>query len=204
MLEAVLFDCGGVILDSNVKYLYRTMFAEEAKTKFFLENVLTKKIRSSWNAGAYVEEEVVRLAQQHPEYQTEIMAFFGRYAETVGGFIEGMPELVGGLKKDGVPLYLLTNWGRDTFPKVRRAYPLLDEVFDGGKNIIVSGDVGMKKPSPAIFNLAVQKFGLNPGTTLFVDDQEKNTSVARQLGFQTELFTTVGALRQTIERVRLI
>lgn len=62
----------------------------------------------------------------------------------------------------------------------------------------------MKKPSPAIFNLAVQKFGLNPATTLFVDDREKNTSVARQLGFQTELFTTAEALRETIKRVRLI
>jgi 2-haloacid dehalogenase len=204
MLEVVLFDCGGVVLDSNVKYLYRTMFAEETQMKFFLENVLTKKIRSSWNAGAYVAEEVVKLAQQYPEYQGEILAFFDRYTETVGGLIEGMPELMSGLKKDGVLLYLLTNWGRDTFPKVRQAYPLLDEMFDSGKNMLVSGDVGMKKPSPEIFKLAAQKFGLNPATTLFVDDQEKNTSVARRLGFQTELFTTAETLRETIERVRLI
>lgn len=108
MLEAVLFDCGGVILDSNVKYLYRTMF-RRAKMKFFLENVLTKKIRSSWNAGAYVAQEVVILAQKYPEYRSAILAFFDRYAETVGGFIEGMLELVGGLKKDGVPLLSLTN-----------------------------------------------------------------------------------------------
>jgi 2-haloacid dehalogenase len=103
-----------------------------------------------------------------------------------------------------VLLYLLTNWGRDTFPKVRQAYPLLDEMFDGGKNMLVSGDVGIKKPSPEIFKLAAQKFGLNPAATLFVDDQEKNTLVARQLGFQAELFTSAEALRQTIKRMRLI
>ena len=55
-------------------------------------------------------------------------------------------------------------------------------------DIVVSAEVGMAKPEPAIFCLAVERLGLAPGECVFVDDWDKNVEAAREVGMQALLY----------------
>jgi epoxide hydrolase-like predicted phosphatase len=75
----------------------------------------------------------------------------------------------------GVVTGLLSNsWGTDTYPR-----GALDEHFD---TLVISGEVGLRKPDPAIYHLACERIGRAPEQCVFVDDLSRNVEVARELG----------------------
>jgi putative hydrolase of the HAD superfamily len=48
--------------------------------------------------------------------------------------------------------------------------------------VVISGEVGMRKPEQRIFELTLQRLSLTPAECVFVDDQDRNISAAQQLG----------------------
>ncbi len=92
---------------------------------------------------------------------------------------EEMLELIRDLRAGGVLTGLLSNsWGaRDGYPR-----HLFADLFD---DVVISGEVGMRKPEERIFTLAVARLGVTPAETVFVDDVEGNITAARDLGFET-------------------
>jgi putative hydrolase of the HAD superfamily len=75
----------------------------------------------------------------------------------------------------GIRTGLLSNsWGTGMYPRER-----LDAVFDVQ---VISGEVGLRKPDPAIYHLAIERLGVASSRCAFVDDLPRNVEVARQLG----------------------
>ena len=93
---------------------------------------------------------------------------------------EPMIELMRELGRRGYRMALLTNNVREWEPMWRAMLPV-DEIFEV---IVDSAFVGIRKPEPAIYELAVERLGGGIGTTecLFVDDVEDNVVAARELG----------------------
>ncbi len=91
--------------------------------------------------------------------------------------LDGVRELHDG----GVRTGLLSNsWG-DAL-----AYDavLLTELFD---TVVISSEVGIRKPDPAVYELATERLGLPPSACVFVDDLPGNLKPARALGMATVL-----------------
>ena len=94
---------------------------------------------------------------------------------------EAMVELFRTLRVGGVPTGLLSNsWGF--------GYPreLFADMFDA---VVISAEVGMRKPEPRIFEHAAQLLGLPPKACIFIDDIQANITAAEQLGFTGVLHT---------------
>jgi 2-haloacid dehalogenase len=72
--------------------------------------------------------------------------------------------------------------------------------FDG---VLVSGEERMIKPDPRFFNLLLDRFGLAPEATFYVDDSEANVAAARRLGFDAVRFTGPGQLRRELAARRV-
>jgi putative hydrolase of the HAD superfamily len=88
---------------------------------------------------------------------------------------EDMFAAVAAARREGVRTGLLSNsWGSDAYPHER-----FGELFDA---VVISGDVGLRKPDPAIFRLAAQQLGVATTDCVFVDDLDKNLHVAESLG----------------------
>jgi epoxide hydrolase-like predicted phosphatase len=88
---------------------------------------------------------------------------------------EEMLALFRKLKASGVPTGLLSNsWGG--------GYPteLFPDMFDA---VVISGEVGMRKPEPRIFLHTAQLLGLEPRECVFIDDIQANITAAEQIGF---------------------
>jgi 2-haloacid dehalogenase len=120
-----------------------------------------------------------------------IHRWFDEWPNMMQGPIHGAVSVLSELRERGYPLYALTNWSADTFPHARDKFDFLDW-FD---HIVVSGEINMIKPDPAIFRHAIERCNLDPARTLFIDDSAKNTASAAALGFQTHHFTGADPLR---------
>jgi putative hydrolase of the HAD superfamily len=94
---------------------------------------------------------------------------------------EAMLDGVRELRAAGTPTALLSNsWG-DAL-----AYDgaLLEELFDAS---VISNEVGLRKPDPAVYELAAERLGVPPHACVFVDDLPGNLKPARALGMATVL-----------------
>jgi epoxide hydrolase-like predicted phosphatase len=92
----------------------------------------------------------------------------------------------------GVKTGLISNsWGVDRYPQ-----DLMDDLFDG---VVISGIVGIRKPSREIYAMGAESVGLAPADCVFVDDLGFNLKPAKELGMATVLHT--GA-EQTMVRLQ--
>jgi epoxide hydrolase-like predicted phosphatase len=93
----------------------------------------------------------------------------------------GMIDGVRALRGQGVHIGLLSNSVGDSSIYDRA---LMDELFDGW---VISSEVGLRKPDPAIYELAAERIGRPATSCVYVDDLPGNLKPARELGMTTVL-----------------
>lgn len=174
-IKAIIFDLGGVVIDWNPRHLYRRYFESPEEMEAFLSEIRFAAWNAQQDRGRPWAQGVAELSVQFPHRAELIRAYWEHWEESIGGPITGTVEIVRRLKSAGWPLYALTNWSGETFPIARPEYDFL-ELFEV---IIVSGEVGLIKPDPAIFRLALQKTGANAAECLLIDDHAENIAVAQ-------------------------
>ena len=191
-IQAVIFDLGGVVIDWDPKLLYRKIFGgDNAKMEMFLSEICPPKWNERQDAGrplAVATEERVAL---HPEWEREIRAFYGRWAEMVGGPIPGTADIIRELKALGVQLFALSNWSAETFPLVRGRFAELG-LFE---KIIISGEHRCAKPDERFYRIALDEIGLPAANLLFIDDSRRNILAAERMGFVSLIFKSAKELR---------
>jgi putative hydrolase of the HAD superfamily len=106
-----------------------------------------------------------------------------------------MPGVVLAARRAGIRTGLLSNsWGHRRYDRSR-----FDELFDA---VVISGEVGLRKPDPAIYALGARSIGVEPDACVFVDDLPHNLEPARTLGMATVHHTgpaqTVAALEELL------
>jgi 2-haloacid dehalogenase len=200
-LDTVVFDLGGVLADWDPRYLYRGLFdGDEAAMEEFLATVTTGEWNHAMDAGRDRAEAVAELAAAHPQHEPLIRAWVDRWEDMLGDEIAGTAAVVDELAGAGVRLLALTNWSAETFPAARDRYPSFAR-FEG---IVVSGEHGLAKPDPDLYGVLVRRFGVDPGTTAYVDDKVTNVEAAAALGFTGVHFTTPDVLRDDLVRLGLL
>jgi 2-haloacid dehalogenase len=160
----------------------------------FLATVCTPDWNREQDAGRSWAVAVAELARRHPEQRAMIAAYWERWPETLGDAIEPTVELLDELRRRDVALFALSNWSAETFPLARPRYPFLDW-FDG---LVISGEEGVAKPDPRIYEVLLARYGLDPRSVLFVDDVAANVATAGALGMRTIRFTDAAALRREL------
>jgi len=199
-VSAVVFDLGGVLIDWNPRYLYRTLFDDDEAMEEFLATVTTPEWNKAQDAGRPWSEAVEELAMRHPERRPLIEAYWRRWPETLGDAIAPTVAVLDELRSADVRLFALSNWSGETFPVARPRYPFL-EWFEG---IVISGDEGLVKPDPRIFAVVTDRYGLVPAETVFVDDQVDNVEAAARLGFRAIRFADADGLRDELRRLGVL
>jgi 2-haloacid dehalogenase len=199
-IEAVVFDLGGVLIDWDPRYVFRTILPDEASVEDFLATVCTPAWNAHHDAGLPFAQGVAELSDRHPEQAALIRAYADRWADMLAGPIDGTVEILEELHAGGVRLFALTNWSAETFPVARDRFPFLQR-FEG---IVVSGEERVIKPQPEIYRILLERYALDPATCLFVDDAEANLRTAEALGFVAQPFTSPAGLRDRLVALDLL
>lgn len=196
----VVFDLGGVLIDWDPRHLYRQLFDDPDEMEAFLAEVTTAEWNAHQDAGRPWAEAIEILVAEHPERRELIEAFHRRWPEMLAGEIPRTVDVLTALRATGIRLVALTNWSAETFPVARERFDFL-AWFEG---IVVSGEVGVNKPDPRIFEHLLERFGIEPAEALFIDDSPANIDTATALGFRAIRFTDAAALRRELIRLELL
>lgn len=189
--RALIFDLGGVLVDWDPRYAMAPLIPEPERLEQFLTEIVGRPFLHQVDTGRPFPDAVADRVRAHPEWADELAAYGARWPEMVRGTIPGTAALLRELDEAGAPLFALSNWPADTFWVARERFVVL-EVFS---DIVVSGEVGLAKPDPRIYTLALERFGRRPAECTFVDDRPDNVDAAATLGLEAVRFTGAADLR---------
>lgn len=210
MLNAVITDWGGVLTEP---------IRDVVRAWIELENIdpdVYTAVMRPWVSGAYRDDGEVGVNPVHRLERGECTVaefeeiFAGRLVRTDGGpvvpdgllkrmlsasetKVPEMYDLIRTLRGKGLSTALLSNsWGTDGYPREDFA-----ALFDA---VVISAEVGMRKPEPRIFRHACGLLGRDPAECVFIDDVQANVDAAIACGmtgvWHTNPASTVTTLTQ--------
>jgi epoxide hydrolase-like predicted phosphatase len=190
-VEAVILDFGGVMAR-----VYRPDRFRDFEERLGLEPGSLSEIL--WRSPDWRQAEVGKISEE--EYWQRMAPRLGlQTSEAIRDFRH---ELYGGVRADprmvglvrGLRRWyrtgLLSNASAREPDRLVERYGL-DGLFDV---VVLSAAVGLAKPDPAIYRLALERLGTVAETTVFVDDYEPNVATAEEMGFQGIHFSGYEAL----------
>lgn len=178
-MKNIVFDLGGVVFARDPK---------KCKPEFveFFSFVRFPQMPAFWeeyDRGALTYDEVVELLCREKGVDRAICEGYMREAIDRQEAILPTERLIADLKAAGYRLYVLSNMSKEFIEFLRRV-PVYRH-FDGE---VVSCEEKVVKPDPAIFRILLERYGLQPGDTLFIDDRPANVEAARGCGIEGFLF----------------
>ena len=186
-IRTVVFDLGGVLIDWNPEYVYREIYPDPVERKWFFDNVCTHDWNVLQDAGRSLQRATEEKIEEFPDYEEQIRAYYGRWEEMLGDAIHENVRILEDLKKrNDHNLYALTNWSHETFPVALDKFDFLGW-FEG---IVVSGHEKTIKPLREIYEILLRRYGLEPATSLFIDDNADNVQGARHAGMHAVHYTS--------------
>ncbi len=191
-LRGVILDWGGVLTGPIIDAVQAWLDSEQIDPLSYAA-AMRPWVRHAYGSGG--EESPVHALERGEVTEAEFELILAGLLTGVGGepvpaagllrrmfaasvLQDDMLDLVRELRQAGLRTGLLSNsWGA-----VQDGYPrhLFGELFD---DVVISGEVGMRKPEERIFILAADRLGLAPAQCVFIDDIEGNIVAARALGF---------------------
>jgi epoxide hydrolase-like predicted phosphatase len=177
--RGLLVDWGGV-LTSDVFDSFRSFCTGEglepdAVAQIFRHDAACRDLLIAFETGALPEEEFE--LQFAPHLGVDASGLIDRlFAGSAPD--DEMIEAVRRARGAGVRTGMVSNsWGVRRYPR-----DLLAELFDA---VVISADVGIRKPTPDIYRLGAERIGLDPRACVFVDDLPFNLTPAAELGMAT-------------------
>lgn len=181
-MKAIIFDCYGVLVGTGFWNVYQRLGGDLKKDTGFIEEWLGKANLGEVTSQEFSEAMSERLGISLNAYQ-EAFRKDELPDEQLFEFIE--TELK--------PKYKLAMVSNATGDSVRRKIPAEKlNLFD---EILVSGEVGLLKPDPELFQLALDRLSVTAGETVFVDDHKDYIDGAKQVGLQTILYIDFGSFK---------
>lgn len=184
----VVFDIGGVLVTWDPTLAWVDDLGPEG-TAAFLDRIGFKKLNLACDAGASFTQAAALIADRADARL--LGEYVERYALTVPHKIARSWDMLHALRAAGHPVSAITNWSAETWPVGCAVHPELAQVFD---TTVVSGQVGMIKPSRVIFRHFCAEAGVAPSDCLFIDDGLHNCLGARAAGMDAIHFTGPDAL----------
>lgn len=187
MIRTILFDCFGVLTESRWLALVNTLKPDVRREvidvhhtyeRGFTEYAEYRRQITSLTGISDQEADDIFIYRRGYQKNTELLSYISELSKNYS---------IGVLSNAG------TSWIRDEFLTASEAATFSD--------IILSYEVGLIKPDPAIFYLACERLGVKPAETVFVDDQRHNFEAANTLGMKGILYTNFVQFKHDLQQI---
>ncbi len=183
---AVVFDLGNVLIRWDPHPAVAAGVGSEEATRFlaaddfdFLAWNHVQDIGRSWTEA---EDEVART---HPHWHRHATSYRTHFDLSLLGPLEENVAVLRDLSAAQVPLFALTNWSTELFPRAVERFEFL-ALF---RDIVVSADEGLAKPDPAVFEVLRRRVDRPLEGCVFIDDSAANAAAAAAAGMDAIHYT---------------
>jgi beta-phosphoglucomutase len=190
MIEAIIFDMDGVLVDSE------PIHTEIEKLQFKMNGISISDEDHQHFLGTAADAMWKKIAERHilqipieeliEQNRTESLRFFSELAEIP--VMPGLIDLLKKLQKKNYPMAVASS----SFPEIIDLILMktgLKEYFQ----VIVSGEeAGKSKPEPDVFLLAAQKLGVKPENCLVIEDSFNGIKAAHAAGMSCVAYQSPG------------
>ena len=183
-IRHIVFDIGKVLIHYDPELPYLRLMPDAEERRWFLDKVCASDWNIEQDRGRSWSEAEALLIADHPDHAEQVRNFRRYWHEMVPHHYEDTVAIMLGLIEDGHDVTMLTNFAADTFIEARGRFPFLNRP----RGVTVSGEVGMIKPDPRIYEAHAASYALEPAATLFIDDSAKNVAGAKAAGWQAVLY----------------
>ena len=183
----VVFDVGQVLLRFMPQEFLPQMFPQDIADALMPPALFGGDTWLRMDEGVYSAEEAARIITDkagRPDLYEHELHFMLNFAKLMTQLPAA--QLVYELKKMGKKLYVITNYGNETFAATRAQFPDLFSQFDG---IILSAEEKLIKPDKRIYQLLLDRYQLKAEECVFIDDLLANADGARAAGMQAIHYT---------------
>lgn len=202
----VVFDFGGVLLRWQPHEFVARLLPRRAATPALAHALVAEFFQSfggdwaEFDRGTLQREPLAeRIAQRTGLSRAEVDTVIDAVPHELQP-IDGTVDLLRRLYARGHALYFLSNMPAPYADHLEATHPFIG-LFRTG---VFSARVKMIKPEPAIFDHAVQVFGIDPAQTLFIDDVAHNAEAARAAGWQALQFVDAAQCEAALLRHGLL
>lgn len=201
-IKIVFFDFGGVFVNRTSKPTFRlasrltTVPAERIKERFYqhcaAHQVGKELLIDCWER---INKELDVPAEKVPAISRKLVFAYKKFAKPRPAIF----KLVEELKKKGIRVGLISDTCQEhAHINEKSGYY---RHFDP---LILSHQVGMKKPGTAIFRLALRRARVKPQEAVFIDDYDFNIAPAKRLGFHVIHFQDPRTLRRELKKLAIL
>lgn len=192
MIKDIVFDLGGVVIGHD----YARYGTELEEFSFLQGDRPFPDYWKRYDLGTASRDEVVDAIARENGLDTKaasekldrLMVLFNEFPDTT--------ELLEELSNRNYGLYILSNMPVEFYDYITRF-----DVFRHFDGQVISSREHLSKPDPRMFGILTSRYGLDPASTLFIDDKPSNTNAAAAIGFNTYTFK---AGRKSCDDIRKI
>ncbi len=200
MTRHLIFDFGAVVFRWQPVDLLQQVLPEhapDADAARALADRIFKGYTGAWGRFDHGTIEVPELIEALAAQSGLPNAALQRLVDTIPSALAPLPETVawlGRLRAAGHRLFYLSNMPAPFADHLEATHAFLRQ-FESG---VFSGRVQLAKPDAAIFRLALDRFGVAPEDTIFLDDHPANVDAARAVGLHAVLFENVAQASEAL------
>ena len=185
-IRAVLWDLGGVIL-RTMDWSLRSRWEEQLGlphmqlTRLVFESDASRRATLGQASDDDVWDSVAEALQLDPSTRDLLRREYFAHDRIDAALM----EFIRGLRRR-VHVGMITN----AWPGIRRYLETDFKIADAFDPLIVSAEIGVAKPDPRIYQIALERLGVDASEAVFVDDFESNVAGARWVGMQAVQFSS--------------
>ena len=193
-MKNIIFDIGMVLIDFHWAATMKKLGIPDDVIAHLDTHMVNHPLWRHFDLNDMDESEIrAGFKEISPQYADYIDLFLDNMEDVVDMY-PGADDWLKSLKEQGYNIYLLSNYPERMFLQHMKRFYFLP--YTDGR--VVSYELKVVKPDPAIFNALCTKYNLRPEESIFLDDRKENTDAAAALGFSVLHVTDPFAARDQL------
>ena len=197
MIKNIILDVGKVLVEWDPQGAFEKIGLDEQTAKAVADATINTSIWIETDRGVWSDEQILSaLCENAPEYKEEVKKFW----DHIDLAIEQFPytkEWISGMKKEGLHVYILSNYGKKTFELTKDTALDFLPLTDGA---IFSYTVKQIKPDLEIYETLLNQYKLKPEECVFIDDRMENIEGAKKAGIHGICFKTIEQVKEDLKK----
>lgn len=199
MIKNVIFDLGGVLINTDPSEYLRKYGYDEEKFKALLGAIWSDSIWTEMDLALYdsFEDMIEVYVSRHRELENELRSFFaGNWFEVYSVFKDTL-SFYNEICDRGYNVFLLTNFSKEGYDYISNKFGF----FKRAEGAVVSSHIRIAKPDMRIYKHLLETYNLNPVECVFVDDSAANIKAAKELGMHGIVYNGIESLRSEFKMI---